>query len=200
VTEGDEPTDPQNDPDFISEEGVGGAFVRGPGRTLTGMVGSPHPVFAPKESTPLQEDGESIIPTFALWAMKYRRHGHLLSRVDVEIREGFGTGDHAVYVIDDGRKHCMVGRKVGTSPDGCTYCLVAQITVDAYDRLVADDVAVEDIFVAAREFALCAVFEAEQAVSNVTLVQTFTGYDEVPPEYLPPSPSIEFTEVLDDLP
>ena len=63
--------------------------------------------------------------------MKYRRHGHLLSRPDAEIRERYGTGDHAIYVVDDGRKRCVISRAVGTSPDGCTYLLVAQIGIDA---------------------------------------------------------------------
>jgi hypothetical protein len=70
--------------------------------------------------------------------MKYRRHGHLMSRADATIRERRGTGDHTTYVVDDGRKHCVICRMVGTSPDGCTYLLVAQIAIDSYEKLVED--------------------------------------------------------------
>ncbi len=30
-----------------------------------------------------------------------------------------GAGDAAVYAIDDGRHHCMIGRRVGATTDGC---------------------------------------------------------------------------------
>lgn len=121
----------------------------------------------------------------------------MFDRAEVEIRERYGNGDHTVYVIDDGRKHCMVGRKVGTSADGCTYCLVAQITITAYEHLVDDDAAVDDIYADAREPSLLVVYEAEEAVSNVSLVRTFAGMDEVPVEYLPPGPAIVFDEIPD---
>jgi hypothetical protein len=194
---GDEPDtrhepEPGDDPDFISEEGaVGGAVLD---MAYSSRWGSPVPVFVPKSSTPLEErDDESVIPPFALWAMKYKRHGHLFSRAEVEIRERYGSGDHAVYVIDDGRKHCMVG----TSSDGCTYCFVAQITVATYEELLNDGDAVDDVFANSREPALVVVYEAEEAVSNVSLVRTFAGIDEVPVAYLPPGPPIVFTEIPD---
>jgi hypothetical protein len=70
-------------------------------------VGSPTPVFVPKESTPLEEhDADSVIPNDALWAMKYRGHGHFLGRAESLIRERYGSGDGTEYVIDDGRRHC----------------------------------------------------------------------------------------------
>jgi hypothetical protein len=191
----DEP-DPGDDPDFISEEGTGGGAVLATG--FRSHWGSPAPVFVPKSSTPLEEDdAECVIPPFALWAMKYKRHGHLFSRAEVEIRERYGSGDHAVYVLDDGRKHCMIGRMVGTSSDGCTYCLVAQITVAAYEQLVNDGVAVDDVFADSRDPALVVVYEAEEAVSNVSVVRTFAGIDEVPVEYLPPTPAIFFSDIPD---
>jgi hypothetical protein len=199
---GDDPNDrrdeleSRDDPDYISEDGAAGAPMLGGG--FPSRWGSPPLVFVPKDSTPLEEhDPDGVIPSFALWAMKYRRHGHLFGRADVEIRERYGNGDHTVYVIDDGRKHCVVGRKVGTSADGCTYCLVAQITITAYDHLVDDDVAVDGIYADAREPSLLVVYEAEEAVSNVSLVRAFASIDEVPVEYLPPGPAIVFTEIPD---
>jgi hypothetical protein len=186
--------DPHDDPDFISEDGAVGR-VAVPDMAFPSRWGSPIPVFVPKTSTPLEEPGdESVIPPFALWAMKYQRHGHLFSRAEVEIRERRGSGDHAVYVIDDGRKQCMVGRLVGTSSDGCTYCLVAHITIAAYEELVNDEAVADDIFAGSKEPALVVVYEAEDAVSNVALVRTFAGIEEVPVEYLPPGPAIVFTE------
>jgi hypothetical protein len=188
--------DPDDDPDFISEEGVVGSAVTG--MAFPSRWGSPPPVFVPKSSTPLEEDDAgSVIPPFALWAMKYKRHGHLFSRAEVEIRERHGRGDHTVYVIDDGRKQCMVGRLVGTSSDGCTYCLVAQITMAAYEEIVNDETAVDDVFADSREPALVVVYEAEDAVSNVSVVRAFGSMAEVPVEYLPPSPPIVFTDVPD---
>jgi len=59
-------------------------------------------VFVPTKSLSLEEDGESDIPHAALWSMKYHRHVHLFDRTDVQIRQRFGTGDHAIYIIDDG--------------------------------------------------------------------------------------------------
>jgi hypothetical protein len=188
--------DPGDDPDFISEEGAVEESV--PIMPVSSHWGSPAPVFVPKSSTPLDEhDAESVIPPFALWAMKYMRHGHLFSRAEADIREFYGSGDRTVYVIDDGRKHCMIGRLVGTSADGCTYSLVAQITIAAYEQLANDERGVEDVFSESREPALVVVYEAEEAVSNVSLVRTFAGIDEVPVEYLPPAPALVFTEVPD---
>jgi hypothetical protein len=129
--------------------------------------------------------------------LKYMRHGHLFSRAEADIRDRYGTGDHTVYVIDDGRSHCMAGRMVGTGADGCTYCLVAQISIATYEQLVNDEVVVEHVFSESREPALVVVYEAEDAVSNVALVRTFATIDEVPVEYLPPAPALVFTEIPD---
>jgi hypothetical protein len=189
--------DPHDDPDFIGEEGAVGRIAV-PVMTFSSRWGSPVPVFVPKSSTPLEEpDDESGIPPFALWAMKYQQHGHLFSRAEAEIRECYGSGEAAVYVIDDGRKQCMVGRLVGTSADGCSYCLVARITMAAYEELVNDEAAVDDVFAGSSEPALVVVYEADDAVSNVALVRTFAGIDEVPVEYLPPGPAIVFSDVPD---
>ena len=77
------------------------------------LHGSPSPVFVPTRSLSLEEDGESDIPHAALWSMKYHRQVHLFDRTDVQIRQRFGTVDHAINIIDDGRNHCLVGRIVG---------------------------------------------------------------------------------------
>jgi hypothetical protein len=200
VTMNDEPADqgdPQSDPDFISDAGID-ADPANLGLFSRGFIGAPTPVFVPKESTPLEEhDADGVIPTHALWAMKYLGRGHFLGRAEATIRERYGSGDSTVYVVDDGRKHCLVSRNVGASPDGCAYCLVAQITIASYEQLVDNETSIEDIFVGAREFCLCVVYEAVDAVSNVAVVESFAAYDDVPVEYLPPSPPIVFADSSD---
>ena len=106
--EDNEILDPHDDPDFISEEGTGTAW----GDALpTRTWGIGTTVFVPKTSTPLQEDApDSSIPTFALWSMKYLRRGHLFGRGETEIRQSIGEGDNVIYILDDGRNHCLVSR------------------------------------------------------------------------------------------
>jgi hypothetical protein len=187
--------DPHDDPDFISEEGTGTTWGDAlPARTW----GSGTTVFVPKTSTPLQEDAaDSSIPTFALWSMKYLRHGHLFGRAGTEIRQSIGEGDHVIYILDDGRNHCLVSRKVGASSDGCTYCLVARIPIATYDELVAG-ASPDSSFAEGRSFSLCAVFEAQDGVSNVAVSERYDAVDEVPAEYLPPNPPIWFTELPEE--
>ena len=99
--------------------------------------------------------------------------------------------------MDDGRKHCLISRLVGTDPEGCVYPLVGQITIAAYERLVDDHSLTDRIFEEAENICLCAVFEAREAVSNVSVVRSFASVHEVPQEYLPPSPALHFTDVPD---
>ena len=195
MTDDDDQYDPESDPDFISSDAPREP-TGGPWPAPTGLYGAPSPVFVPTKSLSLEEDGESDIPHAALWSMKYHRHVHLFDRTDVQIRQRFGTGDHAIYIIDDGRKHCLVSRIVGGGPDGCTYCLVAQITIDSYERLVNEEAPIDDVFADARDIALCAVFEAEveDAPSNVTLTERYATIDDVPSEYLGPNCFIEFAD------
>lgn len=191
--------DPEDDPDFISSDGpsrpTAGAWL-----APAGAYGAPNPVFSPTRSLRLEEDTDQNIPHAALWSMKYHRHVHLLDRTEVPIRHCFGSGDDAVYVIDDGRKHCVVSHLVGASPDGCTYCLVAQVTVEAYERVLNHEARADDLFAGARDFAMCSVFEAEveDAPSNVTLTERYATLADVPPEYLAPNPFIEFVDDPDD--
>jgi hypothetical protein len=59
-------------------------------------------------------------------------------------------------------------------------------------------VSAEAIFGYADELCLCAVFEAVEAVSNVSVAEEYTSIEEVPPEYLPPSPAVAVTETPSD--
>lgn len=189
--------DPQDDPDFISTEGHATPDMRNESVPLLsrGLMGHPDPVFVPKQSTPLEKtDGEGVLPRYALWSMKYLRHAHLFSRSDWEIQECFGDEANAMYVIDDGRKSCLISRLVGKDADGTTYCLVARVPVASYEQLV-DGASSQAIFAAASDFYLCAVFEALDAVSNVSVVESFDTSEEVPSAYLPPHPPVEFEGV-----
>jgi hypothetical protein len=189
-------SDPRDDPDIISEDGVVGPPTMQPGMYSPGWMGRGNPVFVPKQSTPLaNERDEGSLPHYALWSMKYLRRSHLFGQPET-IRESFGKGLDAVYVMDDGRKHCLISRKVGSGTDGSLYCLVAQIPISRYEQLV-DGAPPAGVFASAESFSLCSVFEAEDAVSNVTVVESYRTASEVPSDYLPPHPEILFTDAFD---
>lgn len=192
-----EPGDADAQDEDEDEDGFAPSQLPLAGGFSLGGLGSPPPVFVPKTSTPLHEDDpESPIPEPALWAMKYRRHLHLtLSGRDQErLRERLGEGDGAVYVIDDGGRHTMVSRLVGIDEDGSTYCLVGRIAGAAYDRYAIGEADTDGIFEDARDLALCSVFAAPEAVSNVVVAETYGSVADVPPEYLPPNPFLEFAD------
>jgi hypothetical protein len=201
VSDGDdsEPLAPEDDPDFISSDDPSAPMRGVAGFSPATSLSAPNPVFMPTKSLRLEEDADGVIPHAPLWSMKYHRHLHLFDRTDEPIRAAFGEGDQTIYLIDDGRKHCVVSRVVGASPNGCTYCLVAQITMESYERLANGEVPAGTMFAAARDFAMCAVFEAQvgDAPSNVTVVEQYTGLDDVPAEYRSPSPFIEFADDQD---
>jgi len=142
------------------------------------------------------EQVEDEIPLAPLWAMKTRMHSHIRPEPGEvgRIRRRLGPDDDVIYIIDDGPDHCMVGRRVGHAADGCTYCLVARISLDRSEQLVEGDVDPTQAFSDARDISLCGVFEDEQSVSNVFLVRHYKRPGDVPDEYLPPSSFLEFTD------
>jgi hypothetical protein len=192
-------TEPQSDPDFISETGNDpSAGMTSRSVYSQGYFGTPTPVYVPKESTPFEkQDDGGPIPHAALWALKYQRHGGFWGGAEATIRARHGQGDGTVYVIDDGRKHCVICRLVGASPDGCVYVLVGRITLDAYEELLNNEASAQRIFNQARDLCLCVVYEAVDAVSNAAVVESFDSIDEVPTMYLPPSPQMEFEDSSD---
>jgi hypothetical protein len=126
--------------------------------------------------------------------MKFHRHLRVGHRDDEQIREVLGEGNEAIYVIDDGPKHCMIGRLVGSSADGCTYCLVANSDIGVYWSYAEGGLALGELFSRTRHLSLCAVYEGDQGPSNVVEVERFSHARDVPPEYLPPHPPIEFSD------
>jgi len=141
-------------------------------------------------------EGEDDIPPAPLWAMRTRMHSlrRLEPGEEGRIRRRLGIDDDTVYVVDDGPDHCMVGRRVGQAPDGCVYCLVGRISLEEYADVAAGDMALADVFSDARDISLCGVFEEDEAASNVFLVQHYRRPRDVPADYLPSSPFLEFTD------
>ncbi len=159
---------------------------------------STFPVTAPTDATPLEEDEpEGVIPPSPLWAMKDRRHEqwpHVFGHPD-RIRACVGAGDDAVYVIDDGKRHCMIGRRVGATGDGCTYSLTTRISKDTYESLASGAIDGKHAFLAGADAGLSGTVEST-GVSNVFDVDFYDHPEDVPAEYLPPAPFIEFTNDL----
>jgi hypothetical protein len=156
------------------------------------------PVTAPTNATPLEEDEpEGTIPASPLWAMKDRRHEqwpHLFGHPD-RIRAHLGSGDDTVYVIDDGRHHCMIGRQVGSTADDCIYSLVARIPKATYESLRSGSIDSRTAFLAGSEASLSGTADAP-GVSNVFDVDFYQTPEEIPVEYLPPAPFIHFAQDL----
>ena len=164
---------------------------------MPGTEGSTFPVTAPDRSTPLDDEPEGIVPPNLLWAMKERRHGgiHLFGHPH-RMRVGAGKGDGAVYAIDDGAHHAMIGRRVGATPDGCDYCLVARVDRATWDTVSNGTIDGRQAFLISTEAGISGVV-AGDGVANVFDADWFESPADIPPEYLPPSPFIDFP---DDLP
>jgi hypothetical protein len=159
-------------------------------------MGRSVPVFRPRTSTPLDDQrSDSLIPKVLLWAMKDHRRNHYSRRDRPADERRIGEGDHALYVIDAGMPRATVGRLVGSSPDGCTYCLVAALNTGKCADL-SPRATSRRVLASAANFTLCAVYDGGAGVSNVSDVERFARLDDVPDEYLPPHPFISFSEVL----
>jgi hypothetical protein len=163
-----------------------------------GTAGATFPVTAPTDATPLEEDEpEGVIPPSPLWAMKDRRHEqwpHVFGHPD-RIRTVSGSGDGAVYSIDDGRHHCMIGRRVGATVDGCVYSLVARVSRATYDHLASGAIDGRQAFLEATEAGLSGTVEAP-GVANVFDVDFYDQATDIPEEYLPPAPFLSFERDL----
>jgi hypothetical protein len=159
---------------------------------------STFPVTAPENATPLEEDEpEGIIPPSPLWAMKERRHEQLFHVFGHphRIRACVGSGDDAVYAMDDGKHHCMIGHRVGATLDGCVYSLVARVTLETYQSLASGAISGSDAFLAGTEAGLCGTVE-DPGVSNIFDVDFYQHGEEIPADYLPGSPYLEFAQDL----
>jgi hypothetical protein len=68
--------------------------------------------------------------------------------------------------------------------------------MDEYEDLKNGAARIAEAFSPAHDISLCGVYEDEERISDVILVQHYRHARDVPTEYLPPSPFIEFTEDL----
>jgi hypothetical protein len=197
--EGGRPDEPDSIDDLPSDPTLGPP-VRA-GAIGVARYGAPTPIYQPTKSTALEDDDpDTALPPAAVWVMKYRRHRTFRRGDDDALRVQLGTGDEAVYVTGDGDDHVMVCRPVGIDPIGVEFLLVGRMTQDDYHDYVNGFRPLLDIFSDASDLALCSVFTALDAVSNVTLVERYRSAAKVPVDYLPPSPYIHFSDDDEDDP
>jgi hypothetical protein len=166
-----------------------------------GFLGASEPLSAPEESTPFEADEpEGIIPPWPLWSMKDRRHvqwADLVGFPPTRIREAFPVGDDAVYVIEDGHHHVILGRAVGTVLDGCHYALVGRAPLSLYEGFRDGTVSPAAAFNEAEDVALCGIDIDEANKASDLFVVDFYGHGSaVPAAYLPGRPAIKLTEPL----
>lgn len=161
-----------------------------------GIFGGGMPWGSARRSTPLADGAQSeLIPRSLFWAMKYHRR-HQADDGDGGFEQRLGDGDDAVYAVDDGPSHCLLGRVVGWSEEGCTYCLVGRLSIGDYERYTNDEAPWTAAFCDTRDVRLCAVYEAEDGPSNVADVRRYRRGRDVPTEYLPPHPAGELPPYL----
>ncbi len=155
------------------------------------LPGDPAP-----DDMPPDDEGPEEIPVVVMGAMKDRMHARRLSPPDDpdHVEVSLGGPDDDIHVVDDGPDHCMIGRPVGYTPDGCVYVLVGRLSRFGYEQLRDGDTAVADAFSEAGDISLCAVFAVEGTVQNIALVRHFRRSDDIPAEYLPPGPFLEFSD------
>jgi hypothetical protein len=141
------------------------------------------------------EDPEEI-PFLVMAAMRDRMHARRLSPADdpSHVEVSLGTAEDDLHVVDDGPDHCMIGRSVGFTPDGCVYVLVGRLSRYGYEQLRDEEVALTDAFGEARDITLGAVYEADGIVQNIAQIRRFHHPDDIPSEFLPPSPFLEFSD------
>jgi hypothetical protein len=143
------------------------------------------------KSTSLEKGpSDTTIPKAALRAMEDRRHSTV--HPERQLRRLLGSGDSMLYVIDDGLEHFMIARVVGKDADGAVYCLVARISHGRFQELESGTASLESSFAEARDIELTSVFDSGSA-SNVVNVEHYRRAEDVPAEYLPPSPFQQFT-------
>ncbi len=197
MAENDQPGDKGYTGSDADSDGLVRSRADGQLHFTSASAGTIFPIDSPTEVTPLEQDEpEGIIPPSPLWAMKERRHEQLhLFGHPARIRVCVGTGDAAVYAIDDGKHHCMIGHRVGATLDGCVYSLVGRVTKDTYEALAAGSIDGKQAFFAAHEIGLSGTAEAP-GVSNVFDVDYYDSGDDIPAEYLPGSPYLEFARDL----
>jgi len=164
---------------------------------------APEPLVGDDASTPLEEEEpEGNIPPCPLWAMKARRHTqwHLLASSErhARLRLVLGGGNETLYVIDDGRHHATIGRRVASLPGVCEYCLIGRVSREQLAALQDGLSPLRSAFDQAAELTLCGVAEEEDvASSNIFDVARYNSADEIPIDYRPGSPALRLSDDLE---
>jgi len=190
----------EDGPDPAGEDGVPAIIVPAGGRRVRwvpegaeGAYGQGPLLGDPEGPTPLADDlPDRGIPPPALWAMKGLRTSWSAGASDGDALRWHSGGDERLDVIDDGPHHCMISRLVGWTPDGTVFCLVSRISRVDFELARQGQEDVGDLLSLGRRFSLCGVTDGP--VGNVVLAASYRRYRDIPLEYLPPSPPVEFEE------
>jgi hypothetical protein len=150
----------------------------------------------PGDATADDGEEEDGIPGVVMAAIKDRMHARKLSAEDDlgHLEVTVGTGDAAIHVVDDGPEHCMVGRTVGQTSDGCVYCLVARVSLYGYEQLRDGEIEAPYVFADSRDISVLGVYAPEGLVENIAVVSHYRHAHKIPVDYLPPHPMIEFSD------
>jgi len=157
----------------------------------------------------VDENAEALVASHVELAMENLQHHQVRAEPDQEEDPlyCFGFGDDTLYAIEDGVKRLIIGRGVGRDDEDCIYCLVGTSSPALLAMLDTGEVAPTEAFHDATELTLCSVFQADDApsrhfrlnalnrpVSNVVVVQHFKRIQDVPVEYRPGQPFLQFTD------
>ncbi|MGH9008085.1 MAG: hypothetical protein ACRDV6_10335 [Acidimicrobiales bacterium] len=124
--------------------------------------------------------------------MKQQRGFHPLTGPEDRFRVAFGEGDGVVYAIDDGPRRAIIGRILGESPQGLSSSLVGRVKAVDVEFVRSGQMTVQELLSSATGLALFNTLVAPRGgVSNVLLIERYRRLQDVPTEYLPPSPPIE---------
>jgi hypothetical protein len=181
----------------------------GPARIDTGPTEQPDAEPAVDGEPTDGEDHDALVPSHVELAMETLRHHQ--GRAEPDDEEDplycFGSGDATLYAIKDSVKRLMIGRGVGRDGEGCIYCLVGASSPALLGMLDTGETAPDEAFDDASDLTLCSVFQADHApgrhfrltalnrpVSNVVLVQHYKRIQDVPVEYRPGQPFLQFTD------
>jgi len=127
-------------------------------------------------------------------AMRNLQHGRVRAEGEQsETVHCFGSGDDTLYALEDGGGRLMMGRGVGRDGEGCIYCLVGTSSVGLLLLLDDGEMIPAEAFEGATELTLCSVYQDDQ-VHNVVLVQHYKALEDVPAQYRPAQPFLQFTE------
>lgn len=177
--------------------------------TVVAELPDPEPAASGDVAPPDVDNDETLVASSVELAMQSLQHHQVRPEPDSEENPPwcFGSGDATFYVIEDGIKRLMIGRAVGRDGEGCIYCLVGTSSPSLLALLDAGELGPAEAFDDAAELTLCSVFQSDHAprghfrlsalnrqVSNVVLLQHYKRIDDVPVEYRPGQPFLQFTD------